>query len=1034
MPRTFNRSPFTVPSPSKNDVEDYFFTHSNFKGLSNNKNFLLANQETFSSCDNVYVDSEGLLKSRPCLQKETLVVTLENGDITLDDILDVWTYGDVTVYHTDGKLTFSNNNHQNGVQIDIGTEVKLVLTENKIFIFETDKLRYYDVDENTVSTNKECVEKYIHIPVTKLITNGIITDLESENELTSAYGTKYLFDSILNANFNILIGKIVKVKLDNVEYDLEFVPDNEQVFVQKMSNLTFDYSNISISDVGSMIIAEKLTDSSYNIHYTINGKTFTTIDTLDNAISVPVISSDGHYICYPSENNFYVYKVVDDTSTAIPLGVWSTLLDVIDNTSYEAWVKAGLTFTDKTFIKMISFDNFATVCEFNGTLSCIVSHAGDYHSYKIYNYDRIVYVRPSDLVFTRTLQNVNIDGEHVITNATYYYFDDKETYSIHKTPRLKIMRQDGKYYLVGDILYMYHGVSGVYSKTWIIDIPIHAGTTNLVLDGLSIDINIDDNSGVATVRYETPSDHVMKVDDEYALGSSYSVYASGLCPLDMYSDADGFFVVMNTGEICTVDKFCTDRVNYLCKPWLSEFVASNYDVAINSSNVYFTAPYGSELHLYVYKHEQASSNSWENYTYYNKQPLDDSTQSIVSNTGKVLTEKALYISGKSIPLLFEASPIKVTKDGIFLSKDKFIYSSVLDNLVEVTEITPGEIKYIVPEYVSEIDNFYFAKDKKLYISSYPSDGEFRWYFPKISTETFDYSISNIHPISSTEMAVFLNDSIYYIQRSEAGYLYYKSKIQVGCEKGTDVITSFDGKYIIFTSDRGLVALSYQDFVASTEQTLTYLSDDIHETFKLYNTNSPVKLFKYDFWIICYKENASTYLLFDIRNNSWWPMTLPYQTSKFITTGHTAKVLCSGKLYNIVAGEDDYYDYDGTKTDINWHVTSQKLHLNAPNYYKHISNITLTSVLDTNKEIYLDLTLYNYRKKMHQSEIESFKFDVDSIRTYVKRLNYSKVNEFQYLLTSNINDAADESEAVEVPKVPLSLSSITIKYKISGQVR
>ena len=44
---------------------------------------------------------------------------------------------------------------------------------------------------------------------------------------------------------------------------------------------------------------------------------------------------------------------------------------------------------------------------------------------------------------------------------------------------------------------------------------------------------------------------------------------------------------------------------------------------------------------------------------------------------------------------------------------------------------------------------------------------------------------------------------------------------------------------------------------------------------------------------------------------------------------------------------------------------------------------------------------------------------------IQRLNYSKINEFQYQLSY------DEENAIEIP---LSINSISIKYKIGGQVR
>ena len=1037
MARTFNRYPFTISSPSKNDIQDYFFTHSNFKGLSNNNNFLLADQETFSSCDNVYVDAEGLLRSRPCLHRKAIVVTLPNGDTILENVLDAWVYGDVYVYHTEERLTFDNHILSICSQIAVGTKVKLVPAENKIFIFEENSLRYYDMDNGTISTAQECEERYVHIPVTKLVTNNTITDLEPENELTTAHGTKYLFDNALGVNFNTFVGKEVSIRLDDVDYHFKFVQNNEQVFVKKLSNLVFNQEHISISDVGSMVIAEQLTEASYTVYYSVNGKTFTPVDTLENAVSIPVISSDGHYICYPAERNIYVYKVVDDGDSNVPLETWVTLLDAIDKSSYDSWIASNLRFDSRSNIKMLSYDNFSAVCKFGELLACIVCHAGDCHSYKIQTTDYLaglVNDSNEDIVATGSVSDIAEDEWKLAISDNRQFKDASGSNSHWLTIAVKVRKFYGEYQV--HITNSYSSTSGMKSNNK--TIPVQPGETKFIVDGIDVVVNIDKTQNNATVSITIPKSLSHLYDAAYPFGNRYESVTNKPANVDMYTSTNDFFVIINCGVICVIDKYCTNRVRYLSNAWsyspqFYDFSPCDYGVSISPTHANFTAPEGKQLHYYLYSHKYVSASVGEQYTSELVQALDHSSKSVTSPKGHVLTQHNLYIDSVEIPLLFEADPIKVSSS-IYLFKNGLLYSSVLDDIIEITEITPGIINYIMPDYVAEIDSFYFAKDKKLYISAYPSDGDFAWYFPKIATETFDYRINNIHPISATEMGVFLKDSVYYIQRSDKGYLYYKSKIQVGCRQEADVITSFDGKYILFASERGLVALSYQDFVASTEQTLSYLSDNISTVFKDYYSNGAIKLFKHEFWILCYKKEQKTYLLLDIRNNSWWPMTLPYPVSKFIVFDDGVKALCNGKLYSIRKGEDAYYDYDEVKSDIDWHITSQKLHLNAPNYYKHISNITLASVLDTDKEIYLDLTLHNYRKKIHKSEVESFKFKVDSIRTYIKRLNYSKVNEFQYLLTSSMSEAADEEELVEVPKAPLSLSSITVKYKITGQVR
>lgn len=118
--------------------------------MCDDKNILAVDQETFSDCKNVYVDSEGLLRSRPSLKIKTVTYSNAGNEYTLSDILDVWTFNDVTVYlsTSDKKyyLTFVNKNVANHIQRELKytdsdgeshsySKVMPILADNKIFIF-----------------------------------------------------------------------------------------------------------------------------------------------------------------------------------------------------------------------------------------------------------------------------------------------------------------------------------------------------------------------------------------------------------------------------------------------------------------------------------------------------------------------------------------------------------------------------------------------------------------------------------------------------------------------------------------------------------------------------------------------------------------------------------------------------------------------------------------------------------------------------------------------------------------------------------
>lgn len=84
MARTFNRYPMSVNTPDKQDIKDYFFNQYNWKGICEDKNYLAVDQYTSADAKNVYVDNEGMLRSRPSLKAFAS---------TLGKILDVQLFG-----------------------------------------------------------------------------------------------------------------------------------------------------------------------------------------------------------------------------------------------------------------------------------------------------------------------------------------------------------------------------------------------------------------------------------------------------------------------------------------------------------------------------------------------------------------------------------------------------------------------------------------------------------------------------------------------------------------------------------------------------------------------------------------------------------------------------------------------------------------------------------------------------------------------------------------------------------------------------
>jgi hypothetical protein len=166
-------------------------------------------------------------------------------------------------------------------------------------------------------------------------------------------------------------------------------------------------------------------------------------------------------------------------------------------------------------------------------------------------------------------------------------------------------------------------------------------------------------------------------------------------------------------------------------------------------------------------------------------------------------------------------------------------------------------------------------------------------------------------------------------------------------------------------------------------------------------------------------------MLDTRNGSWWPLEGPNGFDEIFVFNNKLCLFKAPKFYILDTSDNAYYDEVQSVSEIDWNVKSQKLHLNAINFTKHIANLTLYSVLDSNKRVCFQMDVINYRKKMDHAQIQTIEYKVDAIRTFVKRVSYFAVNEFQYNLHQ------DDEQAI---RVPLSLSGITVKYRISGEVR
>lgn len=466
-------------------------------------------------------------------------------------------------------------------------------------------------------------------------------------------------------------------------------------------------------------------------------------------------------------------------------------------------------------------------------------------------------------------------------------------------------------------------------------------------------------------------------------------------------------------------------------------------------------------------------------------------------------------------------PLNINDTGIWYSIDGTLWTSKMSSsaLLEIDEIVNAKTTLIdgkrltlidfcndVPNYIAKLNETYLSfktieegknllqvtsvrrDENKIFV-----DGErdLLLYLPKINEQQFSRKITNLHALSEDTMGVFLEDEIWYIKyiinNTVVDYTApIKSKLPIGCRDGSEIITALDGSTIIFTTTRGITALAPKDFIASKEQTINYLSDNIQNTYrKFYEDNvfnsmfmpnefeesySPlIKIRTYKYWILFYRYMDRVILALDTRNGSWWKWYTPYPI-RSITVGTKLHVLMQldfsliknnilyspppqktllGVSYilsdlnetkysdNIVENALNGYSelvYENemigsrrvlhyAKPIIEWGFTSQRLHFNQINSYKTIKAININAEGMGTQTAKLSNKVF--RDLTHPERSAISEININDLRTFVKHLNLMHVMNFQYKIEVDIKN--EEQSQIKI-------NSLSIKYEVKENIR
>ena len=981
--KTVNRRPFNVGTDV--DVDYKFFNHGEWKGICTNKNYMNLDQETFEDAKNVYIDANGVLKSRPAFKGVPF-----DYDFILTSAHEF--PNNIVVYVSENNAENRSTIfiYQDDYQCVYGVKGRYhLLYDGKLYIFTTETgkyLSYYDEEQHVIVSVEDNLGDHVYIPITTVISNGVKDELEELNVLTDWHRERYIYANVDKITNPPYLNEEVTVITDEYEKTITFLPGSENtIFVPKfsinennyyMGELLLDMSNnddvILLSSVQVEYDEYGTAVNSWDITYSVDGRTFNRIPSPTfTTYGKPILSRDGSFVVVFGKDGPYAYSLLaDNIDGTLMFNDWTNLLTyngVIDSLPDIGQIITG---------DDVPIDN---------TFRCIggtfISHNQFAYSYGTDPYGESSYA----MIYYPNIQHVVVeDGDHRKFNVGF----TKDDYGYDE--------------------YKYDCA--------VRNLPIR--TT------FDFDITTRTYYGGAFITLDLSGDEASPSYLDYYL--RYDVYNSGY----EHNKVHHGFPTIDAAE----------NVEYGCTDVLDVKMYSNGVIQILARLI---DEKDEEFIAYICALDNSLKNEGKpSYIQYSFDVLSDQYAKFSHNG--IITDRRYhtiqsYKIIKDLPLLVNGAHVFSSKYDYLVTQD-VLYTNRLNAETVYVDVLYKDglmLNSFVPEHSAKLSTWHFSIGKDVYVGENKyEDDTTTLYIPVITKQSFDNSVTYLQPISETQLAIFFDDAIWYGELTEYGYSYYKSKLNVGLKNGGNVINSLDGRNIIFSSTEGLVYMSYEQLVQSSEQVLTYLSDAIYDLYKEYGENY-IKLYLNKYWLYCYNCKSNQFLIFDVRNNSWWKWEFTHPILNIISLNNEMHILVNDKeggapIYKFSYDASDYFDYDpngDSNTQIDWYVTSQKLHLGTLNYTKNVVSMIINNVEteDLGENVSYNLTVKNYRTDISNryEDAKVLDYKVNMLRTYVKRCPSRKVNQFQYTLSNDSDNAI---------QLPLSIHSVIIKYTIGGQVR
>lgn len=904
MAKTVNRYP-SISDVNYKKLNTNYFLHSQFKGKQDNKNDALTDPNTFADCENVYIDTDENLVSRApiklmsdkyylvnefnvngynckiysyyCNKNDTNLTPLDYIYIASDNlklISIVLIDKCPQIIYTETDIITSSYFHQ------LKLDIKITSIKNYLIIWLGGIASFiFDTIANTLSDIKD----YIYKPVARLIINGLEKEQESINNLSDIYIKRYLYSKDSSVNFTELADKNITVSIsqEGTENKLYSLAVNEYL------NYLLLYKSVSIDKYTIIDIVKTargniiLTSYENTVKVSYNGIGFKTLPSLKGAYSdIYYLTKDGFDVIGFNTEGIWHCKLfsTDVSETQVDFELkW----ELLQSLKIQADLGVGRQFRYVIAGYFENIDNFGVMYS---------SNLNSDNKLQLKEYVKCTYQQNGTKTYTH---DIAISSTYITPNDRDYrpfYF-----IQFDHAPAFFANNSITNNYLLGIRLSSYKIGSTIY-----------AGDAAITSSG------------------------TVKISD-----------AVGAIGPDIYNEACNIVFNHVTENSSSYTSFTVTKVAL-------EYAENNF------SYIWTQETYNKTI--------RPTSGGWhrEKLDYDDNTPILISRKSyfkvpaVLKNDMTIITTKGITVlayNGNVITQNFypfaeiteNLMPIDLTADTLFvIDEDGNLYTNELkDGMIFYLDIEEGSgYNLQIPDYDAVIDKTYYAynnfvipnEDKYDLDKQKENIDKFLLYFPINNKQSFLSSITNLYRISDSILGIFTENDIWYISSTtENGKtLYYaavKTKLPVGLRYGDDIVTMQNGQALLFPTVRGIAVLQPQDFVATTDMQLQYLTDSIQSTYeKFFEDKNAIELLSdslptpsvkelqlgikirvYKYWIIFYKHMSTQSLWFDTRNNSWWPIEVKYPIQDIICNDRV-KFICRISTFSIIKifGNDAYF--------------------------------------------------------------------------------------------------------------------------------